>query len=147
MLIRLIYSSNFSDDLTWTNILEIVNTAKVANEKSSVTGILITCEQEILQVLEGEPENVTQIFSKIEKDPRHKNIQLISALQIENRQFDVWKMKEVNVDRLIRAQFGWMKRLLVRCESIDKGERFSFPTEYLSVYNLLRVVYVITLDN
>ena len=146
MLIRLIYSSKLFDQVSWTDILEIVNQSKVANAENNITGILISHQQEVIQVLEGDSHAVSKLFFKISQDKRHSSVQLISSIQIINRHFSQWKMKEVNIARLVKAKFGWIKKLLIEQNSEEGFQKYHFPDDALLVYNLLKTVYAITLD-
>ncbi|MGB0790854.1 MAG: BLUF domain-containing protein, partial [Flavobacteriaceae bacterium] len=45
-----------------------------------------------LQLLEGEKEMVHRLFSLIESDPRHKNIEVIQTEEKAERLFNKWSM-------------------------------------------------------
>lgn len=78
----------FSDD----DLTSILNISRINNSKLNVTGILLYCDGNILQVLEGEKNIIRELFAKIEKDLRHKNI--IKMVEGENaeRSFPDWSM-------------------------------------------------------
>jgi hypothetical protein len=49
-----------------------------------------------LQILEGEEQDVEQLFSKIGKDKFHTNIKIIYRGDIDEREFSDWSMGFVN---------------------------------------------------
>ena len=58
------------------------------NPTLNVTGALLHNNDFFLQVLEGNKETIKELFAKIRKDKRHKNILMILNQKIENRIFN-----------------------------------------------------------
>lgn len=57
------------------------------NPTLNITGALLYNNSFFLQVLEGNKNSVKEVFSKIRKDKRHKDILMIFDHKIENRIF------------------------------------------------------------
>ena len=57
------------------------------NPTLNITGALLHNNDFFLQVLEGNKETIEELFAKIRKDKRHKNILMILNQKIENRIF------------------------------------------------------------
>lgn len=74
-----------------------------------MSGLLLYCNQSFLQVLEGETEPVEALYQKIEKDPRHDKLRLLSRAPITVRKFPEWSMgfEHVDEDVLIETLPGF----------------------------------------
>ena len=57
-----------------------------------ITGALIFENNRFGQVIEGPRTQIEDLWEKIQKDTRHKNIRLIESKPIENRSFSKWTM-------------------------------------------------------
>jgi hypothetical protein len=67
------------------------------NSARGVTGVLLYQSGSFMQVLEGEPAIVEQIFAKIQRDPRHRDVLVLLRGNIETRNFGDWSMGFVDV--------------------------------------------------
>ena len=92
MLIRLIYASEVAISLTPGAVQEIVDRARTANQRRHITGILAFDRNSFLQVLEGEREAVSEVFCHIAKDIRHRRVQLLESVAVDERRFATWSM-------------------------------------------------------
>jgi hypothetical protein len=92
MLIRLIYASEVAAPLTPAAVRGIVERARAANQRRRITGVLAFDSQSFLQVLEGEREAVSEVFCHIAKDSRHRRVQLLESVAVDERQFASWSM-------------------------------------------------------
>ena len=97
-MISLIYVSTAVRLLSKDELLDILRVSRRNNEAGPVTGLLLYKDGNFMQVLEGPEVEVMNIFSKIEKDPRHIDITVICTELIEERQFADWKMAFLNLD-------------------------------------------------
>ena len=92
---RLIYFSrpvvNGPEDIN-----EILKASYRNNDAQAISGILLfTCDW-YLQVIEGISERLTNAFLIIGHDSRHKDVQLSSFKQIDERAFPEWGMHYVS---------------------------------------------------
>ena len=69
-----------------------MESASKKNEPNGLTGMLIYCEGNFVQVLEGEPEVVEAIYARILNDLRHKEIIEVSHQSIDQRSLGHWSM-------------------------------------------------------
>ena len=65
------------------------------NPPLGVSGALIFNYSYFAQVLEGDRKAITSIFTKVAKDPRHKDIVLLEVQPISERLFSNWNMSFV----------------------------------------------------
>ncbi|MGB1287758.1 MAG: BLUF domain-containing protein [Aggregatilineales bacterium] len=99
MLICLIYASTAHGDMSNHELIQILEQARVNNEKRGVVGMLLYRNRNFLQVLEGEETEVKALFEKIRKDVRHHHVELILQRPIDKQEFKDWQMGFVNLER------------------------------------------------
>lgn len=91
ILTRLVYYSqrNPSERM---DIAELIETCRRNNARAFITGMLHYNGDHFLQVLEGGRAEVSAIYHRIARDPRHSNIILISCQDVRERMFPTWSM-------------------------------------------------------
>ncbi len=99
MLVRLLYASR-AVDTSAEAIESIVHQSRAHNPASGVTGVLCYGGGIFLQVLEGGRMTISDLYSHIQRDPRHKDVVLLHYQEIPERRFAGWTMGEVNVSRI-----------------------------------------------
>ena len=92
MLHRIIYLSSVSKDLTNEEVHNLLLLSKINNKKNNISGLLLFIDGNFIQVLEGDKDTINDLFQKIEKDTRHKNVTKVIEDTIESRQFENWDM-------------------------------------------------------
>lgn len=91
-MIYLIYISAASYPYTDEELKEILLKSRQNNEARNITGLLLYHEGSIIQVLEGEKEQVQSLYQTISRDPRHKSIFQMLSGELEQRNFPDWSM-------------------------------------------------------
>lgn len=84
------------------NVVRILAKSRVNNRKNGLVGVLYFGDGAFFQCLEGEEEAVNALFTKIEQDPRHKDVRLISKKYISQLSFPDWSMKYAPLDERMR---------------------------------------------
>ena len=79
-----------NSDKNLTSIFEI---SQKNNPEKSITGCLLIGSNSYLQLLEGPTLAVEELYAKIIKDSRHKNVKKLYGKVIEERLFSSWSMK------------------------------------------------------
>lgn len=69
--------------------------ARGNNKKQSITGALLLSSEHFVQTLEGDERAVRALFERIAVDPRHENVSLLEASQVQSRAFPRWSMASV----------------------------------------------------
>lgn len=92
MLTRLIYASETSAPHAPAAIQEILDTARRNNQRQHLTGMLAFDSRWFLQVLEGDRHVLSRLFGRIAADPRHRAIELLEVVPIDERCFGQWSM-------------------------------------------------------
>jgi len=113
MLYRLIYKSKSSGSISKNDLRDIMYTSLENNRAEGVNGALLATQSHFLQFLEGGFEEVNETFFRITKDPRHRDIKLVSFGPADAVLFSQWRMKgfgvfDLNVDleNKLKEQYG-----------------------------------------
>jgi len=91
-LVRLIYYSRASKEMSLTDLKSILETARANNDSIDVCGMLCYDKQYFLQALEGERETVNELYLDISDDPRHDEVVIISYEEVSAPIFPKWQM-------------------------------------------------------
>lgn len=91
-MIHLIYISSATKWPTEEDLTELLKQAKSRNALNNITGMLLYDNATYLQVLEGNADDVHEIFEAICKDPRNTGIVKLVEEEIEDRDFPDWSM-------------------------------------------------------
>ena len=91
-LIYIIYVSaairSFSDE----ELIELLTTSRQNNEARQITGMLLYCDGQFIQVIEGPRGDVQQLFEQIKVDSRYSSVLKLYEKPIEHRCFAQWSM-------------------------------------------------------
>lgn len=91
-LYSLLYASSASKDFTESELKSLLKEIREKNQQQDITGILLYGNKSFLQVLEGEINQLHELYEKIRKDPRHKTIAKLHEEKIKARVFNGWSM-------------------------------------------------------
>jgi hypothetical protein len=97
-LMSLIYASRSTECFHEHEIPDLLQQVRIANAKQEITGMLLYIGGSFLQVLEGQPEMVDAVFSRIIRDNRHTQLTLIARESIPERAFEGWTMMHQTLD-------------------------------------------------
>jgi Sensors of blue-light using FAD len=92
MLIRLIYASRVSPNVSPTALRDILATSQRNNQRDGITGALVFTGSVFLQCLEGDRNMVNKTYHRIVPDDRHHDPQILSLEEIDQRDFSDWSM-------------------------------------------------------
>ena len=90
--VRLVYFSRAVKDMSLEDIRNILETARSNNSELGVCGMLCYEARWFLQVLEGDREQVSELFIDIADDPRHDEVVIVSYDYVDEPYFKDWKM-------------------------------------------------------
>lgn len=116
-MFRILYLSTANEPFSSGDLSELLQKAKARNDVAHITGMLVHSDGDFLQVLEGEPENVIEVYSRISVDPRHRDISLLQrGLAYGDRLFPNWAMgfKRVPDQTLVTEAVGLNGRVKLR---------------------------------
>jgi hypothetical protein len=91
-MIQTAYLSSAPVLLTGEDIEKILAASRTNNRRRGITGMLLYCDGNFLQILEGPPDEVEALLRIIAMDPRHRGIIRLFTHQISHRDFSEWAM-------------------------------------------------------
>ena len=86
-LVHCIYTSCESHPMSAVEIDALIRRSRESNALHGITGVLIYVDGCFMQVLEGSPERIDELYAKILVDPRHTRITRIILEAIPRRFF------------------------------------------------------------
>lgn len=89
---HLTYFSTASMRFSEKDIEKLLKVANENNKKLGITGILLFIEGSFLQVLEGNKNDVLNLFQTIKQDDRHHDILTVFKGEKNDRNFEKWSM-------------------------------------------------------
>ena len=130
---RLIYTSTATAEVVSNETLrDLADRASAANADRQITGLLILSGNRFLQVLEGPHRHVNALYRNLVRDPRHRDVELITFEPMENAYFDDWNMRLVDLYDLPRAP-----REYLAAKYRHKDGNILIPDRLHEVYALL----------
>jgi hypothetical protein len=132
-LARLIYKSTAKEKATLNQGLKALeDQASSNNADRNITGLLILTGDSFLQVLEGDPIQLTSLFRNIVNDKRHADVELVTFESVAQRSFEQWGMRLIDLYDIP----GDMRRTLAsKYQVVD--DHIAIPTDIYQVYALL----------
>ena len=124
-MFHIIYVSTAVEPMSDDALKELLHTSRVNNERNRVTGMLLYKNGHFMQVIEGDEARVTELMNIIEKDIRHKNVDILRSEYIQSREFPNWTMGFQNLDTEDYSKIPGFTKLL---ENDFKPEYFAENT-------------------
>ena len=91
-LYELVYISSAVRNLDDIELNQLLTLARNNNHSLAISGMLLYADGIFLQVLEGEQQQVLQLYKDIGADQRHTNLLMIHEGLIPKRNFPDWTM-------------------------------------------------------
>lgn len=91
-IFHLVYVSSATHADPTNDINDILKTANEYNSGNKISGVLLFNSGIFLQLLEGNENAVKNLYTKIEKDERHKNIIKLIEVFSHSRIYPDWSM-------------------------------------------------------
>ena len=89
---ELVYVSLAEHDMAPHELLALLDESRRFNEAHGITGLLIYRDQEFMQLIEGEADEVLRLFARIERDPRHRQVDRLWDGPVVARSCTGWAM-------------------------------------------------------
>jgi uncharacterized membrane protein (DUF373 family) len=91
-MIQVSYISSATSPMTSSDLSRLLEECREYNAAHGVTGMLLYSNETFVQVLEGDDRVIDELLDRIEEDPRHTDIKLLSRRRIEKREYSGWNM-------------------------------------------------------
>jgi hypothetical protein len=98
LLYSLIYRSKASRAVHEVTLPPLLRKARLHNERSRLGGLLLYASGEFMQVLEGPEPALSQLYTRIQADPRHYAVRTLVYGPIAERAFPDWRMAYAPAD-------------------------------------------------
>lgn len=91
-MILMIYVSSAVGRLDGESLDRILEVSRRNNARDGISGALLYADGSFIQAIEGAPEAIDRLMARIDRDPRHRDLTVISRMPIDRRQFAEWSM-------------------------------------------------------
>ena len=118
-LTRLVYVSAATRPFTSVELRQLLEKARAYNSRAEITGLLLYHQQSFFQILEGMDENLDELYERIDHDPRHHDVLLLSRQSVNERNFGEWSMGFVDVDDAAKKLPGFKRLLQAKSSFLD----------------------------
>jgi len=135
-LVSLTYVSFATREMGEDDLKDILAASRRNNPKQDITGMLLYRDRYFIQALEGEDRDVTALYKKIEKDPRHSNVLLVGKDEINERSFGDWSMGFKNLDDMDAEQLDGYSNYLN--EPFNPNDLAENPSRAKTLLNVFR---------
>ena len=108
---QLAYTSIAADSIDSGEVFNIVTVAARKNPERGITGFLAFDGKRFLQVVEGESDALDDLMDELQRDRRHRNIDVLDRRQVAGRCFADWSMRRVGMGRDQEALVPLVERL------------------------------------
>ena len=92
MLFHLIYASRATRTVDDAQLQQMLHRARRNNDRLGVSGALIVQGDYFVQLLEGEPATICQLYQEILADPKHDSAVQLDFSEIDRPHFAEWSM-------------------------------------------------------
>lgn len=100
-LYSLIYISSTGEEFKGRRSLKEIEEKSIQNNtKSDITGLLLYSEGKFLQVIEGVPYDLVNLYQKIVRDNRNKDNKLLWLIKLKVRIFPKWALLTSEMHRV-----------------------------------------------
>jgi len=123
MILAISYTSRATALHTEEMRLKLMRECELRNANQGITGLLLYQDGYFFQYIEGVPEIIRQVYSRIQCDPRHHDVQLQSEEVLLQRQFPDWSMFYRDYDFIyphLQMDLGELMTLAKVIEALDE---------------------------
>lgn len=114
MLFHLVYVSTASEPMGEGDLAALLGQSRERNARNGVTGMLLFKDGRFIQLLEGQEEDVKEIFGSIRRDERHHGVEVLWSRYAQYREFPDWTMGFQNIDEVDPATLNGFTPFLDR---------------------------------
>ncbi|WP_167494268.1 MULTISPECIES: BLUF domain-containing protein [Actinomycetes] len=110
MIHTTVYVSTLVSPTASEDVAMMLDASRAANARRGISGLLLLRGRRVMQVLEGEEQEVESLFSRIQIDERHKDVMKVWSSNHAARRFPQWSMGFDDLDAvslLPSSGSGW----------------------------------------
>jgi hypothetical protein len=107
-LLQVVYVSSATAPWSEEDLLRALETFQARNVRRGITGLLLYCDGNFMQAIEGPRAEIIDLERRIAADPRHRGFLALSKRGISTREFSGWSMGFRSLtDRDRSSNPGW----------------------------------------
>ena len=123
MLFHLVYVSRGAGKIDDQTLLAIQRSAVRFNKARHLTGVLFYSGGHFMQLLEGSPQALGEVYDRIYRDPRHADLECLFFGPAHERVFATWSMGVFDLDSHVESRDWSSLRAMVRNpERVGNGQ-------------------------
>lgn len=111
-LYRVMYLSRATRPMSAGELQDLLAGARLRNEARGISGMLLYDAGYFAQVVEGPVSAIAALMARIEDDPRHDDVVVLSAGPIDSRYFEGWGMDWAHLDHVDETQHAELRRYM-----------------------------------
>jgi len=119
LITQLVYASAAAAPFTRNQLRDLLSQSRKFNSGVGITGLLLYHKLSFFQILEGPEQSVTSLYARIERDPRHHSVLLLSKKEGKERNFGAWSMGFIDGDQTAAKLPGFVKLLEAKASFLD----------------------------
>lgn len=105
------------------NVARILSQSRRNNMHRNLVGVLYYGNGCFFQCLEGHSDAIDQLLESLRRDPRHRDLEILTRNPIEHLSFMDWNMKYVSVDQEVQA--------LLKRHNMKRFDPYQFTPEMI----------------
>ncbi len=110
---RIKYISRFARLFSSEELEKLGQEFKKNNEVNEITGVFMASGDLFFQIIEGPDEKVDALMEKIEQDPRHRDVLILSNENNKTQRiFPDWSMRKVDLSNKASLENNTLKAIL-----------------------------------
>lgn len=105
------------------NVARILSQSRRNNMHRNLVGVLYYGNGCFFQCLEGNSDDIDQLLESLRRDPRHRDLEILSRESIDYLSFMDWNMKYVSVDQKVQD--------LLKQHNMNRFDPYQFSPEMI----------------
>ena len=122
-LYQLLYVSDSRRAMSEFELDRLVTACRRKNSERNITGLLLYSGGHFIQLLEGHPPVLANLFDKIGKDERHHNVTKLHFAACKQRLFPKWQMGLLNLETINELDRSRLAGLIGRLDGSPTGPK------------------------
>ena len=122
----MVYESQAVTPLRQADLNTLLHGARLSNQTTQFSGLLLYAETRFLQVLEGPEPALSGLYARIQADPRHRQVRTVAHAPVADRAFPDWHMDFAAAEAAFFEQIsGYLPLTGVRGHQADLPEELA----------------------
>lgn len=136
-IFQLVYESTPYCKITTDVLTEILTKSQYKNLRLNLTGLLVFHHGKFIQLLEGDEQDVRELFDIIKQDARHQDVKILFETNSSNRAMPSWVMgfaSSSKIETRLSSEGFYIPPDMIReiCDSLDGELKSTFANFFNS---------------